>query len=420
MTVFVLVLLLAVVYLLSTRCRRGHPELKNLHGWKYAHRGLYGVGCPENSMAAFRKARDMGYGVELDVHLLADGNLAVIHDSQLKRMTGSEGRIEDLTTAQLRSYRLNGTEETIPEFRQVLDLYAGRAPLIVELKVMGNNYAALCERACEMLDMGSFADYAALHFYIGNTDGPFQNNNWQMWRVREADERVHAYADGKWRMMLYDSDHSSGIYTDGTNGGEDHITPVLTGTDYQGYHPALLFNSLIQSEEFQREFILACCDVRNIYFSNKRTGAMMTELTEDYMPYVPDTWRRFGPAWVNWNPENHFKTELKQTSKFFETRNTRFLDIVKKVFDLGNAINITIKVDGDGEVFINGRGVPVASNTRVKYFSSTGMTVTAEPAPGATFKGWTASHSSVAVEDPSAETTRVDFNRVFTLTAHFE
>lgn len=152
MTVFVLVLLLAVVYLLSTRCRRGHPELKNLHGWKYAHRGLYGVGCPENSMAAFRKARDMGYGVELDVHLLADGNLAVIHDSQLKRMTGSEGRIEDLTTAQLRSYRLNGTEETIPEFRQVLDLYAGRAPLIVELKVMGNNYAALCKRACEMLD----------------------------------------------------------------------------------------------------------------------------------------------------------------------------------------------------------------------------------------------------------------------------
>lgn len=152
MTAFVLVLLLAVVYLLSTRCRRGHPELKNLHGWKYAHRGLYGVGCPENSMAAFRKARDMGYGVELDVHLLADGNLAVIHDSQLKRMTGSEGRIEDLTTAQLRTYRLNGTEETIPEFRQVLDLYAGRAPLIVELKVMGNNYAALCERACEMLD----------------------------------------------------------------------------------------------------------------------------------------------------------------------------------------------------------------------------------------------------------------------------
>lgn len=150
--IMIVVLVLFVLYLLSTRCRQGHPELKNLRGWKYAHRGLYGNGCPENSMAAFKKARDLGYGVELDVHLLADGNLAVIHDSQLKRMTGMDGTVEMLTTDQLKHCRLDGTDETIPEFRQVLELYAGRAPLIVELKVSGNNYAALCQKACEMLD----------------------------------------------------------------------------------------------------------------------------------------------------------------------------------------------------------------------------------------------------------------------------
>ena len=152
MTIVAVFAVLALLYLLSVRCRRGHPELKNLLGWKYAHRGLYGPKCPENSLAAFRMARDLGYGVELDVHLLADGNLAVIHDSQLERMTGIKGRIEDLATEQLLDHHLAGTEETIPEFRQVLDLYAGRAPLIVELKVAGNNYAALCEKACAMLD----------------------------------------------------------------------------------------------------------------------------------------------------------------------------------------------------------------------------------------------------------------------------
>ena len=153
MTVFVLVLLiLAFLYLLSTCCRPGHPELKNLRGWKYAHRGLYGPGCPENSMAAFRKARDMGFGVELDVHLLADGNLAVIHDSQLLCLTGAEGKVEDLTTEQLSNYHLDGTDQTIPEFRKVLDLYDGRAPLIVELKVSGKNYVQLCQKTCEMLD----------------------------------------------------------------------------------------------------------------------------------------------------------------------------------------------------------------------------------------------------------------------------
>ena len=123
-----------------------------LYGWNYAHRGLHSDGAPENSLEAFRRARDKGYGVELDVHLLADGNLAVIHDSNLKRVTGQDGRVEDLTTEQLSQYFLNGTDQTIPEFSQVLQLYAGKAPLIVELKSAGNNCAALCEKACAMLD----------------------------------------------------------------------------------------------------------------------------------------------------------------------------------------------------------------------------------------------------------------------------
>ena len=280
--------------------------------------------------------------------------------------------------------------------------------------------AAKYEKACALLDMGSFADYCALQFYIANEDGPFQNNNWEMWRAREADSRAHAYADGKWRMMLYDTDYSSGIYCDGTNGGLDNITPVLTGTDYQGWHPALLFNSLIQNEAFQQEFILACCDVRNLYFGQKRAAALLTEMTADYLPYVPDTLRRFGPAWVNWNPERHFKTETEQLGKFFQDRYSRFPDIVKKVFDLGTAYTITIKINGDGEVFLNGRDVASTHNSRVKYFAEYGLTATAVPADGATFTGWTVSGKDVALSDPEALTTQIAFQRIFTLTANFE
>ena len=126
--------------------------MSNLYGFKYAHRGLHGNGIPENSMEAFRRARNKGYGLELDIHLLADGNLAVIHDSKLERTTGQEGRVEDLTTVQLQEYFLEGTMQTIPEFSKVLQLYDGQAPLIVELKAVGNNHAALCKKACEMLD----------------------------------------------------------------------------------------------------------------------------------------------------------------------------------------------------------------------------------------------------------------------------
>lgn len=140
------------LYFLAIRGRTKHPKLPELHGWSYAHRGLHGDGRPENSMAAFRAALEGGYGIELDVHLLADGNLAVIHDSVLFRTTGVEGNVEDLTTADLKNHPLEGTAETIPEFKDVLALFDGKAPLIVELKPLGDNYAALTEAACSMLD----------------------------------------------------------------------------------------------------------------------------------------------------------------------------------------------------------------------------------------------------------------------------
>ena len=147
-----LILIIIVLYLLATRCRSGHPGLKDLQGWNYAHRGLHSEGVPENSLAAFKAALDHGYGVELDIHLLKDGNLAVIHDSLLNRTTGQPGHIEDLTTEELKNYRLEGTEETIPEFMDVLTLFNGKAPIIVELKPVDGNHAALAEAACKMLE----------------------------------------------------------------------------------------------------------------------------------------------------------------------------------------------------------------------------------------------------------------------------
>lgn len=150
-------LILAALYVLALRGRSSHPGLEKLRGWNYAHRGLHGGGVPENSMQAFRMALDAGYGAELDVHLLKDGTLAVIHDSALVRTTGAGGRIEDLTMEQLSDYKLEGTEETIPTFRAVLDLFEEKAPLIIELKAE-NNAAALCEAVCSML-----ADYKGVY-----------------------------------------------------------------------------------------------------------------------------------------------------------------------------------------------------------------------------------------------------------------
>ncbi len=146
-----IVLLFVMLYLLALQGRRDHPGWEKLEGVRYAHRGLHGNGVPENSMTAFRLAVENGYGIELDLHLLADGTLAVIHDGTLLRTTGCEGKVEALTAEELPNYRLEGTEDTVPTFSQVLELVDGRVPLIVELKAVGNNYAALTDAACQVL-----------------------------------------------------------------------------------------------------------------------------------------------------------------------------------------------------------------------------------------------------------------------------
>lgn len=140
-----------ILGLYALKGRTGHPGLEKLKGWAYAHRGLHGNGIPENSMAAFRAALAGGYGIELDIHLMKDGNLAVIHDASLKRTAGVDVQIEELTAEDLENYRLEGTDERIPLFRDVMALFEGRAPMIVELKPMNNNHDALAEAACEIL-----------------------------------------------------------------------------------------------------------------------------------------------------------------------------------------------------------------------------------------------------------------------------
>lgn len=144
------VVALIALYLLALRGRRNHPGWENLKGARFAHRGLHGPGVPENSMMAFRRAVEKDLGIELDVHLLADGTLAVFHDNTLLRTTGAEGKVEEQTAETLQHYRLEGTQEQIPLFSQVLELVDGKVPLVIELKSV-NNPKPLTDRVMEVL-----------------------------------------------------------------------------------------------------------------------------------------------------------------------------------------------------------------------------------------------------------------------------
>lgn len=98
-------------------------------GRRYAHRGLHCAqdGIPENSLPAFRRAVEAGYGIELDLHLTTDGRLVVFHDDTLDRVCGVTGRVVK-NLRRIAQLRLLGTEERSPSFSEVLDIVAGKSP----------------------------------------------------------------------------------------------------------------------------------------------------------------------------------------------------------------------------------------------------------------------------------------------------
>lgn len=135
---FIVVLVICLLFLFSVK-----PRNQAIHDWKpyqealYAHRGLHDKkkGIPENSMAAFKRAVEAGYGIELDVQLSKDRIPVVFHDFTLERMTGQPGKVYDYSLEELKQFRLDGTDEQIPTFEEFLALVDGRVPLIVEYKV---------------------------------------------------------------------------------------------------------------------------------------------------------------------------------------------------------------------------------------------------------------------------------------------
>ncbi|MCY4542153.1 MAG: glycerophosphodiester phosphodiesterase [Rhodobacteraceae bacterium] len=125
-----------------------------------AHRG-YSARFPENTMAAFSAAVDLGYRcLETDVHVTADGTLVAFHDSELDRVADSQGRIEDMSWSDLRRVKVGGSEP-IPRFAELLATWPDMRFIIdpKEDSSVEPLHRALTQADCwDRVCVGSFSD----------------------------------------------------------------------------------------------------------------------------------------------------------------------------------------------------------------------------------------------------------------------
>ena len=116
-----------------------------------AHRGASAY-APENTVAAFQRALAVrADGIETDVRASKDGALVLFHDERVDRVTDGEGRVADLTLAELRaldagrSFNPRFAGERIATLDQLLDAHGGRLPLCIEVKQTGLEAAVVAE-----------------------------------------------------------------------------------------------------------------------------------------------------------------------------------------------------------------------------------------------------------------------------------
>lgn len=150
--IIVICILIFLVFLFLAPGHASKEKKAPFYGRNIAHRGLYDKdqAIPENSLPAFIKARENGYGIELDVQLSKDGQVVVFHDDTLDRACGVDARVDSLDYAELEKLSLFSTEERIPLFCEVLEAFAGEEPMIVELK-NGPRNEELCKKTLELL-----------------------------------------------------------------------------------------------------------------------------------------------------------------------------------------------------------------------------------------------------------------------------
>jgi len=126
-----------------------------------AHRALHdaGAGVVENSPTAIDRAIRMGYGIEIDLQLGADGVPMVFHDDTLDRLTDASGPVRGRSAQELSDLRLKGSEDRIPTLAQVLEQVAGAVPLLIELKDQSGGLGQ-ADHALEQATAAGLAGYS--------------------------------------------------------------------------------------------------------------------------------------------------------------------------------------------------------------------------------------------------------------------
>lgn len=260
---------------------------------------------------------------------------------------------------------------------------------------------AAYQQISQKLDIQSFIDYFAAQIYWGNHDWP--NNNTAAWRSNAVDPE-NPYADGKWRMVLFDTEYSANLADKVNEVGPtfNSFSQFSGGGGWGGFMGgggslSGAFTALMKNAEFKQQFELSFMDMANYNFDTKKT----TEAINYYKGFkqqIVDTYARF-PSSKNIRNASTFDEDYQLLETFYNTRYSNITSMMKSYMGLtGNLASVSISNDGSkGSVKFNTIALDDSLSTwSGKYYTDYPVTVKATAKEGYTFDHWDVTGANVS------------------------
>lgn len=268
------------------------------------------------------------------------------------------------------------------------------------------------------IDMQSYLDYFAAQIYWNNDDWP--QNNVAVWRTNAPDDSSE-YADGRWRMFLFDTESGQGLYgTESKSVNADQFSRISRGTD----NFSRMFNTLLKDEQFRLDFARTYMDIANYNMDTEKTNAAITYFQDNFRQPVIDTYARFfSDSILEGMGQEKFSSEYNTIKNFYERRYDISVGHLRQHLNLSQQMNsVTVNNDGNkGSLKLNTIALDDSLSTWTgKYHSDYTMEAHAEAKDGYRFDHWEIKGGSVLTSTLNTPTLLFKADENVTLTAVYE
>ncbi|MBN1479085.1 T9SS C-terminal target domain-containing protein [candidate division KSB1 bacterium] len=248
-----------------------------------------------------------------------------------------------------------------------------------------------------MMDISNFIDYQIAEIYIANTDWP--GNNIKYYKPQTP--------GGTWRWLIYDTDFGFHLYDTAPQHNTLAFATEPFGPDWPNPPwSTLLLRSLLQNQDFTRQFINRFADHLNTTFDVDRVVALLDEFDALFYPEMFRQRERWpGSA-------NQYNSRLQRMYNFANRRELYVRSHIRQMFNIAGDIKLNLSTTGVGRIKVNSKIIS-RFPWQGTFFQDVPVTLTAIPAPGYRFTRWNGLNDE-------ALTTIYDSRKNLNVTALFE